>query len=194
MSAAGVSFSTLTASREDSDPDPVIESVLAVAADGRGRRRRAEALRRSGEEWLADTVVVDGATFWARKGTSVATNDGDPRYSSHGGADFIALLLPSGVPAGFDLAATGESEEVAGRRCAVVSASPREVDPYGRIPGNEVLHMIAGLADFRLWVDLRTGILLKVTKLVDGEVAELGEFTEITLDEPLDDSLFTPPR
>lgn len=195
LSAAGVTSLTTTVGRreENSEPDPIIESVLAVAADGCGQRRRADALRRNGEEWLPDTVVIDGATFWARTGATVMTNDGDPRHG-HGGADFAALLQPSRVPAGFDLAAVGELDEVAGRHCVVVSASPRRPDPYGRIPGAEVFHMIAGLGDFRLCVDLRTGILLRVTKMVDGEVAEVCEFTEITIDEPLDDSLFAPLR
>ncbi len=54
--------------------------------------------------------------------------------------------------------------------------------------------MISGGTDFRLSVDVSTGILLKVVKVVDGEVAELCEFTDITIDEPLDDSLFAPLR
>jgi hypothetical protein len=191
LSAAGSGIASLTARRDGGDRDPIIESVLTVAADRHGQRRRADAVSRSGEEWLADTVVVDHSTFWARTGTSVTTNGGDP-HSSHGGADFVALLLPSRMLAGFDLASTGELEEVAGRRCVVASASPREPDPYGRTPGCEVFDMIAGGSHFRLSIDLPTGVLLKVIKLVDGEIAELCEFTKITIDEPLDDSLFAP--
>ena len=101
-------------------------------------------------------------------------------------------MLPSVVPAGFDLAPTGELEEVAGRACAVASAAPREPDPWGRTPGSEVFHMIAGGTEFRLSIDLLTGVLLKVIKHVDGAVAEICEFTEIALDEPLNDTLFAP--
>lgn len=194
LSRAGAPvITTLTATRDVDDHDPIIESVLSVAADRHGRRRRADAVSRSGEEWLADTVVVDGETFWARTGTSVMTNGGDP-HSSHGGADFVALLLPGRLSAGFDIAPTGELEEVAGRRCAVASASSRGPEPYGDVVGCEAFGMIAGGNDFRLSVDLPTGILLKVVKLVDGEVAEVCEFTEITIDQPLDDSLFAPLR
>lgn len=53
--------------------------------------------------------------------------------------------------------------------------------------------MIACGTDFRLSVDLRTGVLLRVVKFVDGQVAELCELTEITIDEALPyDALFAP--
>ena len=192
LEAAGRSIARITATRDDGDDDdPIIESVLRVAADSQGRRRRVEAVSRRGEEWQADTVVIDGDTFWARTGTSVATNGGDPNHS-HGGADIVALLLPSAVPAGFDVAPTDEQDLIADRPCAVGTASPREPDPYGHIPGSEVFNMIAGGTDFRLSIDLETGILLRVIKFVDNELAELCEFTEITINEPLDDALFAP--
>ncbi len=191
LAAGQQSMASARATRDDGDDDPIIESVLAVAADSHGRRRRAHAVSRRGEEWQADTVVIDGDTFWARTGASVVTNEGDPRRS-HGGADIVALLLPSAVPAGFDLAATGEQELVAHRPCTVAAASPRQPDPHGRTPGSEVFNMIAGGTDFRLSIDLQTGILLRVIKFVGGEIAEVCEFTEITIDKQLDDALFAP--
>ena len=102
------------------------------------------------------------------------SNDGNPA-SGHGGADIVNLLMPSAVPAGFEVAATGEDEVVAGRRCAVVEASPRphQMHSFGRIPGSEAFQMIAGGADFRLSVDLDTGVLLRVVKLVDSEMTEV---------------------
>lgn len=194
LAAAGLSVATYSATDEsDHDDDPIIESVLAVAVDSGGRRRRTQALSRQGELWLPDTMVVNGDTFWARTGTSVRTNAGEPG-SRYGGFDIAALLLPSAVPAGFDLAPTGEQEVVANRPCVVAAASPFPPDPYGRTPGSEVFNMISGGTDFRLSIDLQTGVLLRVIKFVDGQTAETFEFTEITLDQPLDDSLFAPLR
>lgn len=53
--------------------------------------------------------------------------------------------------------------------------------------------MIAGGTDFRLSIDLLTGALRRVIKSVDGAVAEIYEFTTISFDEPLNDTLFAPP-
>jgi hypothetical protein len=188
----GQALSTfVTVAGDTPDDDLVRESILTLATDRHGTRRRAEALSRRGEQWQPDTLVIDGDRFWARTGTTVMTNQGDPR-SQHGGAGIVRLLLPSSVPAGFDLAPTGETEQVAGRTCAIASAAPREPDPSGRTPGSEVFNMIAGGVDFRLSIDLGTGTLVKVVKFVDGEIAEVCEFTEITLDEALSDDLFAP--
>jgi hypothetical protein len=178
---------------DDDEPDPVIELVLAVATDQHGRRRRADVLSRRNDSWRFDTLVVDGDSFWARTANAVQTNGGDPN-SSHGGADIVSLLTPSAVPGGFDLAVTGDKEVIAGRQCAVVEASPRPFQPYtfGRIPGSEAFHMISGGTDFRLSVDLNTGVLLRVIKFVAGETAEVCEFTSIRFDEVLDDATFAP--
>jgi len=165
--------------------------VLAVATADSGRRRRADAVSRIGEEWMPDSVVVDGPTFWARTGDVVHTNGGDP-HSEHGGADFIRLLVPDEVPDGFDLTLLSERETVAGRPCDVVVAVPRAPDPSGWAPESEVFDMTSGGDSFRLSVDRSTGILLQVVKLVDDQPAEICEFLEIALDEPLDDRLFQP--
>lgn len=192
LAAAG-STALFSVQARDGEPDPIIELVLAVATDQRGRRRRADVQSRRGESWPFDTLVVDGDSFWARNGNTVLSNGGDPA-SSHGGADIVHLLTPSAVPAGFDLAVTGEEEVIAGRRCAVVEASPRPYQPhsFGRIPGSEAFHMIAGGSHFQLGVDLDTGVLLRVVKIVAGEIAEVCEFTSIRFDEVLDDTMFAP--
>jgi hypothetical protein len=150
LSAAGQPpITRLTArSNHEGDVDPIIETVLAVAADHRGRRRRADLVSRRNEPLQPDVLVIDGETFWARTGSSMTTNGGDPRRS-HGLAGIIDLMLPSAVPAAFDLAPTGEMEQVAGRACAVASAAPREPDPSGLNPGSEVFHMIGGDLDDR---------------------------------------------
>jgi hypothetical protein len=173
------------------EDDPIIETVLAVAADRRGRRRRADLVSRRNEPLQPDTLVINGDTFWARTGSSMTINGGNPR-SSHGGAGIIDLMLPSSVPAGFDLGPTDEMDEVARRACTVVSAAPREPHHRERTPGSELFHMIAGGTEFRLSIDLLTGVLLKVIKYVDGAVAEICEFTTIAFDEPIDDALFDP--
>jgi len=192
LAAAGHT-ALFSAQADDGEPDPIIELVLAVATDQRGRRRRADVQSRRGESWPFDTLVVDGDSFWARTGNTVLSNGGDPA-SSHGGADIVHLLTPGAVPAGFDLTVTGEEEVIAGRRCAVVEASPRPYQPHslGRIPGSEAFHMIAGGTQFRLGVDLDTGVLLRVVKIVAGEIAEVCEFTSIIFDEVLDDTMFAP--
>lgn len=77
---------------------------------------------------MADLVVVDEPWFWARTGERVQTNDGNPR-AAHGETDFVCLLMPSAVPAGFELTATTATETVAGRVCDVVAAIPRKIDP-----------------------------------------------------------------
>ena len=178
---------------DGAERDPITELVLAVATDQRGRRRRADVLSRRGESWPFETLVVDGDSFWARTGSAVQSNLGNPA-SGHGGADIVSLLMPSAVPGGFDLAVTGDEEVIAGRRCAVLEASPRPYQPhtFGRIPGSEAFHMIAGGADFRLSVDLDTGVLLRAVKFVAGEMAEVCEFTSISFDEVLDDAMFAP--
>lgn len=168
-----------------------IEHVLRVHAAERGRRRRAEALSRTGEAWMADLVVIDDKWFWTRAGDRLQTNHGDP-HSTHGGADFILLLTPTAVPDGFDLTSTEETETVAGRSCDVVVATPKERDPYGHTPGAEVFDMVSGGREFRLHLDQRTSTLMRATKLVDGEQAEIVEFLDIAFDEPLDQRLFQP--
>lgn len=195
--AAGIQAVTLTArstqprGREERASGEILESVLAVVAADAGRRRRVDAVSRIGEEWMPDSIVIDGPTFWARTGGDVITNGGDP-HSEHGGADFIRLLVPDEVPDGFDLTLLSERETVAGRPCDVVVAVPRDPDPYGETPESEVFDMISGGDSFRLSVDRSAGILLRVVKLVDDQPAEICEFLEIALDQPLDDTLFQP--
>jgi hypothetical protein len=176
---------------DNGDDDPIIEAVLAVAFDAQGRRRRAQAVSRRQEDWLPDLVVFDGPTFWARSGDTVQTNSGGP-LRGHGGTDIVKLLLPGRVPDGYDLTALDEQDEVAGRTCAVVNAVPHPPDPYGHTPGSEVFDMIAGGTLFRLSVDVNTGVLLRVIKVVDGVDAEICEFLDVVFDEPLDDELFAP--
>jgi hypothetical protein len=132
LSAAGQPpIATFTArSTHEREDDPIVETVLTVAADRSGRRRRADLVSRRNEPLQPDILVIDGDTFWARTGLSTMTNGGDPRRS-HGLAGIIDLMVPSAVPAGFDLAPTGELEEVAGRACAVATAAPRELGLLG---------------------------------------------------------------
>ena len=196
--AIGIAWVPLTAQAEQSlgcegetARNDIYESVLVIHAADAGDRRRADAVSRIGEEWMADSVIFDGRTFWARTGQEVLTNGGNPN-SGHGGADFIRLLVPEEVPDGYDLTELDQTEEVAGRLCDVIEASPLPPDPTGETPESEVFDMISGGERFILSVDQQTGILLRVVKLVDEKPAEIHEFVEIVLDEPIDESIFLP--
>jgi hypothetical protein len=194
----GEHWTTLTfvgpdgAAAGDEPAEPVIESVWAVSVDRPPRRMRVELLRRCGEELRPDVVVWVGDTFWARTGGAVLTNHGDVGRV-HGGNEVLALLQPDYVAALYHLTVVGESQ-VTGRSCCRVAAREREGvtererydvrgDPFG---------MVAGGEDFVLDVDPVTGLLMRATKLVDGEVAEIVEWTELTLDTPVEDVLFAP--
>jgi len=195
MRAAGdtvwsVSF---TAVGEPTD-DPILETVRAIAVDRPHRRRRAELLSWRGGEMRPDLIVIDGDAFWARTGSELLTNHGDPNFS-HGGTEFAALLQPSAVPDQFALSINGREHLVAGHTCASVSDSRRRdvarAKPGGRL---DPFGMIARGDDFALYVDLDIGVLLRVVKLVEGQSAEVCEFTELILDEVLPDGLFAPLR
>jgi hypothetical protein len=172
--------------------DPVIESVWSVAIDRPARRMRVGLEDARGEESRPDVVVWVGDTFWARTGQAVLTNDGNV-HQGHGGDEIGALLEPDYVAALYELRAIDELV-LLDRACTRVAARERpgvgeqeryqyRGDPFG---------MIAGGEDFLLDVDDATGVLVRVVKLVDGEQAEIMEWTHLTLDNPLDEALFAP--
>ncbi|MCZ2815470.1 hypothetical protein [Modestobacter sp. VKM Ac-2984] len=173
--------------------DEVFETVLAVAADRPHRRRRAELVSSRGDDHPADLLVVDQDTFWARTGTEVSTNHGNVDHG-HGGADIIdALLCPGYVPVLFTLAPLGRMQ-LAGRDCIELGARPRTDvpdDERWNWPGSP-LDMITGGDEFRLAVDVGTGIIVRASKFVDGELAEVTEWRELRLDPALPTSLFDP--
>lgn len=175
----------------DDPADEVIETVLAVAADRPLRRRRAELVAARGAELRADLLVLDGDTFWARTGGDVLTNHGNPDHS-HGGAEIIdQLLCPSYVPALFSLTPHGTTQ-LAGRTCVEVTARPRtdvSDDERWDWPG-EPFGMITGGEEFRLAVDASTGVIVRASKFVDGELAEVTEWRELRLGPELAASLF----
>lgn len=176
------------------DGDPIIESIWSVATDRPGRRMRVRLQSWHGEELRPDSVLWIGNTFWARSGADVLTNDGNVDYG-HGGDEVLALLEPDYVAALYDLTVLGVST-VAGRSCTQVAARERAgVTDADRCPfRGDHFGMIAGGEDFVLDIDGERGILLRAAKLVDGEVAEIMEWTALTLDGPLDDALFVPPE
>jgi hypothetical protein len=189
------SVAVMTAESEDSDEldNEVFETVLRVAADRPGRRRRAELLLGRGPDARSNLVVIDGDTFWARTGSELLTNGGDPN-SRHGGADVVdELLCPSYVPAAFALTVHSWTN-VAGRDCIEVTAQPRTdltEDQRWELPEGW-FDMISGGNDFRIAVDAITGVILRASKFVDGELAEVNEWQELQLDPPLSPSLFAP--
>jgi hypothetical protein len=175
------------------DEDEVFETVLAVAADRPRRRRRAELVSTRGPDATSDLVVIDGDTFWARTGTELLTNGGD-RNSQHGGANIVdELLCPSYVPAGFDLTVHGRTT-VAARDCIDVTARARtdltEEQRWDLPEGG--FGMISGGNDFRLAVDAATGVLVRASKFVDGQLSEITEWQQLQLDPQLPESLFAP--
>jgi hypothetical protein len=177
----------------DDTTDEVVETVLAVAADRPLRRRRAELLAARGAELRADLLVNDGDTFWARTGDEVLTNGGNPNHG-HGGAEIIdQLLCPSYVPALFSLTSHGTTQ-LAGRTCVEVTARPRVAvseEEQWDWPGKPFA-MITGGDEFRLAVDASTGVIVRASKFVDGELAEITEWQELHLDPVLPASLFAP--
>jgi hypothetical protein len=105
----------------------------------------------------------------------------------------VRLLTPSTVPFGFDLTSTAATETVAGRVCDVVAAIPWEIGPSDfSVRGAEAFGMISGGRDFQICLDRQTSTLMRVTKFVGGEPAEIAEFLEIAFDEPLEQGLFRP--
>ena len=191
--AAGATVATLQAvdgAQEQTahGPDDVVETVLSLAVDRPGRRLRAELLDSHGEELRTDLLVVDGDFFWARTGSRLTTNHGNVDHE-HGGGEVADLLTPGRVPELFELTVLGAGR-VAGRACVRVQAVPLpgRFDFFWDLP----FAMAAGGEDFRLAVDLATGVLLGVEKLVDGELAETVEWLELDLDVPLAEELFAP--
>ncbi len=201
---AGLAVSTLSATRPRTADDPatdepatdepgddIIESTVEVAVQRVPWRLRAELLTAHGVQARTEVLVVDGSTFWARRaGAATITNGGDPDVG-HGGGEIAELLDPAAVPDLFDLAVTG-AERVAGRACTAVTATRRPgPGPHGSWP-DPPFAMISGGTRFTLSVDADLGILLRVVKVVDGADAEVTEFTTLTVDGVLPDTLFAP--
>jgi hypothetical protein len=189
--ASGVITAVRIDADEASDRDPTITHVVRVWAVDGGRRRRVEVVSRTAEQWMPDLLVIDEPWFWARSGPDLVTNDGNPR-STHGGADFVVLLSPVAVAEGYDLTTESTTESVAGRLCDVVFARPKKNDTGVFLPESEVFDMISGGREFRLCIDRSTSTLLRVTKMVHGQPAEIVEFLEASFDDPLDHDLFLP--
>jgi hypothetical protein len=107
----------------------------------------------------------------------------------------VALMQLDYVTALYELTPDSTSV-VAGRPCLRAAARERAgVTDRERAPfRGDPFGMVAGGEDFVLDIDIATGLLLRATKLVDGAEAEIMEWTELTLDAPLDDALFAPLR
>jgi len=131
--------------------------------------------------------VVNGDQWWTFSPEAGAITNARERKTTSGGSEARALLEPAPILGRFDFH-VHDAIEVAGRVCLRVTArrrppAPMEFDypPFGMISGGD---------DFELAVDRERGVLLSVTKVVDDEAAEIRAFTEITFDEPIDDSVF----
>ncbi len=179
------------ATAEEVPDDAVTVTELAVAVQRVPWKLRADLLSPPGDGAQPDVLVVDGTTSWAWSGPDTTTNGGNPR-TVHGGGDITHLLSPGAVPQLFDLTVTGDTR-VAGRPCTAVTATRRPAPDGGWAMWPEPpFAMITGGTRFRLDVDLELGILPRVVKVVDDLDAEITEFTDITIDEPLLEELFAP--
>lgn len=76
-----------------------------------------------------------------------------------------------------------------GREAIEVRARPR---PTFR-PGGEHFLMVDEADEYELTVDRERGLVLRLASLIQGEVMELLEVTELHLDRPLDSGLFIRP-
>lgn len=86
----------------------------------------------------------------------------------------------------------GGEQDINGRRCISVAATRRCDDAGMEGSGLDPFGMIAGGDYFLLSVDLDVGVLIRVVKVVAGQSAEISEFTELSLDCVLPESLFAP--
>jgi hypothetical protein len=130
--------------------------------------------------------VIRGDTWWSIQDDEVATNGGDPSHS-HGLGTSVHLV----DPAPWTLAASilvprGEST-VAGRRCLHAELRPRQpslLDDRPSAPWDPG-------AGHEIDVDRERGVVLRRTRLLDGEPYAIEGFTEIAFDEALDAALFS---
>ena len=187
-SNGGVIFAV---AESDVEPERELESILRVAAEAQATRRRIEVISRSdSENWMPQTVVIDGNTYWARTGTSVTTNGGNPNMTIGAGTEILGLLVPNTWVFSLDLQATKLIETVAARDCLVADARPlARPDAFDRVPAS--IGMIFGGDAFRLSIDAARGTVLRAVKFVNHEPAEICEFIEIAFDEVLAADSFT---
>ena len=163
---------------------------IRVAQDRLRGLKRFQLLSWSGEPSSFGDVVVRGSTWWWRIGQEVVgTNDGDPSHSAPA-TGYDALLHPAQVLGSYDVVPVEELTVIGRRALRAVAVERAGADLFDV---GSVFGLGPGGRDFVLDLDLETGVVLRVVKELDGQVAESLEWLELSLDLPLADELFRAP-
>jgi hypothetical protein len=138
---------------------------------------------------LRSVDIVDGDTRWIGAGDRLTmTGPADPPLAN--GMPF-ELEIRSGPMLGWmelDEPAAGDHE---GRRAWIVHGRPRDGGTRQRgVPPNVSL---VPSAEHRYTIDALTGIVLAHEARVDGGLCLRAGFTDVVVDEPIDDARFRPP-
>jgi hypothetical protein len=164
--------------------EDITESQHRLWAD----RTRTRVERPPTQEARPELLVRVGEVWWTYKsGRGALTNGGAPNYGT-GGDEIRAHLLPAVFASRFQWSVTSESR-LAGRACIVARAEARpSTDQMPMLPAS--FNMISGGTTFDVSIDAERGVLLGVTKVVEGSAAEIRQFIEVEFDVPLEDELF----
>ena len=133
-----------------------------------------------------DLLVVRGATWWARTGEILVTNDGDSR-SSHGLYYLDLLTQPAGLADSLAYISGAQAAEE-DRPVIRVNAAPTEVTRL-RAPSLVVL----SANRYELDVDAGLGILRRVRCLIGDRLARQVMLRELRVNPPIDETDFAPP-
>jgi hypothetical protein len=135
------------------------------------------------------TAILIGDRWWSRSPSRyVANADGDPR-SSHGRGPQEALVDTARHLGSLRLRVADRTSFLS-RPAYSVSATPEAAEPHGF---NNSLHLLGLGADvYRLVVDAKLGILLRIQAELEGAPFRVVEVDEVAADEPMDDALFDP--
>ena len=132
--------------------------------------------------------IKDGPRWWSLIGGQAANAGTEPASSLELCDALLRWTDPQPLTRLMDLEPNGETEAL-GRKALLVTATAR--------PDNAIAGEIAPLgwsADrWELTVDAERGVLLATTAFVGDKPFRKVEATSMSLDEPFEDALFTPP-
>ncbi len=130
--------------------------------------------------------VCDGSRHWVGSGGHVIETDHDEASLD---ATQIGTLIAPGVEllGGLEFGIPEEAE-VGGRKCWRVNASTATIKANRgpMFPGMG----LAGI-DHTIWFDATTGMILRHVGLFQGQRCSTSEFSDIRIDESIDETLFT---
>lgn len=161
------------------------ESTYRLWTDG--ERTRVE--REPTHEARPELLVRVGPVWWSfRSDHGAVTNDGADNVGS-GGDEIRAHLRPSMYLGRFRWSVV-DRDTIAGRSCVIARAEERSASDRRRDFLPPAFDMISGGKTFDVAVDEERGVLLRVTKTVEGHPAEIREFVDIEFDLELPAELF----